>query len=139
MILWLQVGRLLELDRKSMQDLLLLAQIVPVGRAKANKILWEIMTGPALAPDHRDLSHMVTAKVYQARKTIDRPPREHGDLRYWEWSCYWTIPGPEMKWAACTVPDEEWDIYTEPGEKPVPPPACFVKRSSAPAAWSTWT
>ena len=137
--LWLKVGRLLELDRKSMQDLLMLAQVVPVGRTKANKILWEIMTGPALAVPHRDMSHMVTARVYQARKSMDRPPREHYDLKYWDWSCYWVIPAPEIKWACHTVPDEPWLLYTEPGQKPVAPPNCFVLKSSQRTSWNTWS
>ena len=140
--MWLKVGRLLELDRKSLMDLIMLAQVIPVGRTKANKIMWDLMTGPALEVPQRDMSHMVTSQVFQARKTMDRPPREHRDLERWDWSCYWTIPRREEKWACHIVPEVPWVPYTEHGEKPVPPPKCFVKRSSMGPGqqppWNTW-
>ena len=134
---WLKVGRLLELDRKSLMDLFMLAQVIPVGRTKANKILWDLLTGPALEEPQRDMSNLVTTWVYKARKTMDRPPREHGDLSRWDWPCYWEIDRKDLKWACFKVPVDDYVIFTEPGRKPVPPPYCFVKQSE-PAPWRTW-
>ena len=99
------------------------------------------MTGPALEEPQRDMSNLVTARVYQARKSMDRPPREHGDLRSWSWPCYWEIDRKEIKWACHTVPEVPYTIYSEPGQKPVPPPRCFVLKSSQnqqPSPWNNW-
>ena len=46
--LWIQVTRVLELDNKARRDLFLLAQSDLVGRTHANKLLWDLLTGPAL-------------------------------------------------------------------------------------------
>ena len=136
--MWLKVGRLLELDRKSLMDLFMLAQVIPVGRTKANKILWDLLTGPALEEPQRDMSNLVTARVYAARKTMDRPPREHNDLHKWDWPCYWEIDRKDLKWSCHKVPVDPYTIYTEPGRKPVPPPWCFVLKSEPQRPWSTW-
>ena len=137
--MWLKVGRLLELDRKSLMDLFMLAQVIPVGRTKANKILWDLLTGPALEEPQRDMSNLVTTWVYKARKTMDRPPREHGDLDRWDWPCYWEIDRKELKWACHQVPKiGTYEIYSGPGRKPVPPPDCFVERRGGGGGGGTW-
>ena len=52
----------------------LLAQSGQVGRAHANKILWQLLSGPALDPLYADLSNLVTHEVYKARENFDWPP-----------------------------------------------------------------
>ena len=135
---WLKVGRLLELDRKALMDLFMLAQVIPAGRTKANKILWDLLTGPALEEPQRDMSNLVTTRVYAARKTMDRPPREHGDLAKWDWPCYWEIDRKDLKWACFKVPKDNYVIYAGPGRKPVPPPDCFVVRRGGGGGGGTW-
>ena len=70
-----------------------------MGRAHANKILWDVLTGPALDPAYYDLSNLITHMVYQARKMFDRPPREHWDLDYWWWTCYERNYPSMRRWA----------------------------------------
>ena len=41
----------------------LLAQRGIVGRTHANKLLWKLLTGPALQPTYPDLSNLVTDMV----------------------------------------------------------------------------
>ena len=58
--MWKAAMKHLEFDRKAMRDLFLLAHAGIVGRAKANRILWELLTGPALDPVYEDMSHLVS-------------------------------------------------------------------------------
>ena len=85
---WMALMNLLELDRRARMDLFLLAQSGYFGRALANKTLWEILTGPAIDPPYWDMSHRVTQLVRIARRKFERPPRDHPDLKWWDWSCY---------------------------------------------------
>ena len=134
---WLRVMRVLELDPKARRDLFLLLQAGVVGRAHANKLLWHLLTGPAVDPDYVDLSNLVTHLVYRARRTFDRPPRQHGDLGWWSWSCYETLYRKDLKWHPQAVPRGPWTITTGPANEPLPPPAGFgipeVRVPGAPA------
>ena len=123
--IWIQIFVTLELDRKSQVDLLLLAQSGEAGRAEANEILWELLSVWALKPEYEDLSHKLTALVGKARKSIDRPPRNHRDLAWWRWSCYWE---PRHKqWAPSAVPRGPLRVITGPGGEPLPPPHCWAQ------------
>ena len=116
--LWQDIMALLELDKKACRDLLLLAQDGKVGRAYANKILWEIMSGPALDDRYIDLSNLVTHLIYKARRNFDRPPREHGDLRWWWWTCYSNLWRKEEKRDPEAVPKHRWGLLMDPGGMP---------------------
>ena len=122
---WLLVTQVLELDAKASRDLLLLAQSGRVGRAHANRILWETLTGPGLGPDYEDLSHLITNRVYLARRSFDRPPREHRDLSWWWWTCYESPYPKDLRWAPDEVPATRWVLQKGPGGKPLPPPECW--------------
>ena len=123
--LWLDVFKLLEFDKKARRDLLLLAQSGLVGRTHANKVLWYIMTGPALDPTSQDLSNLVTNMVYTARRDFDRPPREHEDLKWWWWTCYQFPYRRDLRWSPAELPKEAWQVNYGPGGKPLPPPECW--------------
>ena len=71
--LWLEIMLVVELDRKSAMDLILLAQSGAVGRASASKIMWNLMTDWALDRDHPNLSKRVTLAVRRARERFDMP------------------------------------------------------------------
>ena len=122
---WLRIMKFLELDMKAMRDLFLLAQAGYVGRTHANKVLWNILSGPACDPKYQDLSNLVTNLVYQARRDFDRPPREHRDLRWWDWSCYRDLWPWDRRWAPTAAPNRPWHVVRGPGGKPLPPPDCW--------------
>jgi len=79
-----QIFRVLELDRKAIMDWFLLAHSGIVGRTEANYILWYILD-LALQKPYLNLSNKVSALVGASRKTFDRPPKDHGDRRFWAW------------------------------------------------------
>ena len=116
---WILVFKVLELDNKARRDLMLLAQSGFVGRAHANKVLWEILSGPALDPKYQDLSNIVTQRVYKARRDFDRPPREHGDLSWWWWSCFETLYKRDMRWGPDQIPTHHWNLTTGNGGRPL--------------------
>ena len=120
---WAEILQVLELDVKSMWDLFLLAHQGRAGRSEANEILWDVLSGPALDPDYRDLSHKVTNLVGRARRHIDRPPARHEDRAYWTWSHYWVPRNPAFSPDA--VPREPFSIYTTPRGRPIAPPHCW--------------
>ena len=70
--LWHFVFLVLELDRKSQLDLMLLAHVGEAGRAKANEILWNLLSIWSLEEDYLDLSHKVTSKANNPEE--HRPP-----------------------------------------------------------------
>ena len=121
---WLACMKLLELDNKARRDLFLLLQSGYVGRAHANKLLWQLLSGPALDPEYVDLSNLTTHLVYQARKNFDRPPREHADLRWWWWTCYERLFKRDQCWGPDQVP-RHWNLVQGPGGRPLQPPACW--------------
>ena len=122
---WLEVFDVLELDLKARRDLMLLAQTGNVGRTHANKIMWTILSGPALEPKYLDISNLVTSMVFKARRDFDRPPREHGDLSWWWWTCYEHVYRRDLKWCPAQVPTSYWVLSVGPGERPLAPPACW--------------
>ena len=122
---WLLVMQVLELDLKARRDLFLLAQSGMVGRLHANKILWHLLTGPAIDSSYCDLSNLVTHEVYKARKNFDRPPREHKDLQWWWWTCYEWAYARDRKWGPGEVPKRRWNLQRGPGGKPLEPPHCW--------------
>ena len=81
-LLWREVMEVLELDRKARRDLFLLAQSGRVGRCHANKLLWDLLSGPALDPRHTDMSNWVSKEVLTHRRSFDWPPRNHADMKY---------------------------------------------------------
>ena len=123
-----QVLKVLELDQKAKRDLFLLMQSGSVGRCHGNKLLWNVMSGPALDPTYRDLSHLVTSEVYKARRDFDRPPRGHKDLDWWCWD-YYSYPIKQLKrWAPDALPNRPWSLQMGPGNKPLAPPDCWWAR-----------
>ena len=80
--LWLEIMLVVELDRKSAMDLILLAQSGAIGRAAANKIMWSLMTDWALDRDHPNLSKRVTVAVRKARERFDMPKKRDMDQRW---------------------------------------------------------
>lgn len=122
---WLLVMQVLELDMKATRDLFLLLQSGIVGRAHANKLLWNLLSGPALEPHYVDLSNLVTHMVYKARKDFDRPPREHADMAWWWWTCYEILYRKDRKWAPDEVPAARWTLSMGPGGRPQQPPECW--------------
>ena len=125
MQLWWEVFQVLELDKKSQLDLLMLAQGGPVGRSYANKILWDIMSNWALQRTYRDLSNKVTNEVNWARRNMDRPPRGYKDLEWWRWSCL-KDPMPRQRiWSPLSVPPPRWTLVMGAGGEPLPPPDCW--------------
>ena len=125
MQLWWEVFQVLELDKKSQLDLLMLAQSGPVGRSYANKILWDIMANWALQRTYRDLSNKVSNEVNWARKNMDRPPKGHQDLQWWTWRSYQHPVPRQSPWSPCTLPPNTWDLRMGAGGEPLPPPHCW--------------
>jgi hypothetical protein len=125
---WIECMVHLELDMKAQRDLLLLAQSGRVGRTHANHILWKTLQASVHDRSYEDLSRMVTHLVYTARRTFDRPPRDHADMNRWTWSYYVHCSWEEEAWAPEKVPyvhDGERNINTGLGGEPLPPPRCW--------------
>ena len=123
--LWLQVMKFREFDKKSMRDMFLLLQTWYVGRAHANRILWKLLSGPALDGQHKDLNNLVVNLIYKARRDFDRPPRGHADLSWWDWTCYQYLYMREQRWAPDQVPGRFWVLTMGPGQVPLAPPHCW--------------
>ena len=123
--LWIMASKFLEFDNKARRDLFLLAISGEVGRTYANKILWNIMTGPAVCKEYLDLSNLVTHEVYKARKQFDRPPRGHPDMDWWLWTWYDYNHKQDLMFSPTAVPNVTWRLVTGPGGKPLPPTQCF--------------
>ena len=121
---WAEILQFLELDRKSMWDLMLLAHQGKAGRTEANEILWILLSECALDPQYLDMSHKCTSLVGKARtKTLDRPPERHKDRDYWTWENYWVPRNPVFSPDA--VPrGGPIRVYTVRG-RPIPPPYCW--------------
>ena len=124
--MWRDCLMTLELDRKAQRDLFLLIHSGIVGRTKANRILWDLLTGPALEPPYQDLSSLVTHLVYGARKSFDRPPREHEDLRWWTWGHLSNLNDGDVPWSPRSGPERMLTaLCVGPGGLPLPPPRCY--------------
>ena len=123
--LWWEIFQVLELDRKSQLDLLMLAQSGQVGRAYANKILWDLLSDWALEGEYRDLSNKVSSDVGWARRNFDRPPRTSWDLEWWAWAAYQVPREGMVPWDPTSLPPQRWDLRLGPGGEPLPPPECW--------------
>ena len=119
---WQEVMQHLELDRKAMVDLFLLAHSGEAGRAEANEILWSLLSIWALKPEYEDLSHKTSSLVKRARRFIDRPPRTHDDRLSWCWKKTWEPRHPEFMPSA--VP-RDYSVVKGPGGVPLAPPQCW--------------
>ena len=122
---WMAIMNLLELDKKARRDLFLLAQSGRVGRVYANKLMWEILTTMAIEPPYLDMSHKVTTRVKAMRHLFDRPPRDHRDLAWWDWSYYMSVAKQDQRWAPEEVPRGNYYMKTAPDGTPLEPPACW--------------
>ena len=96
-----------------------------MGRTHANKILWQLLSGPALDPLYVDPSNLVTHEVFKARKYFDRPPRQHRHLEWWWWTCYETPYKGDLKWSPGAVPSGTWHRKEGDGGQPLQPPECW--------------
>ncbi len=121
---WVDVLSLLEMDLRSQRDLFLLAQAGIVGRTHANRILWSLLTGPAVDGTYEDISHLVTDAVYSARRTFDRPHRQRRANRSWSWSSYAWSRAEDRRWSPLSVPDPGYLLLGLGGE-PLQPPMCW--------------
>ena len=124
-LLWLEIFRTLELDRKAQADIFLLAHQGVCGRSEANEIIWDLLTDSALSKQYRDLSNQCSYKVGQARRYLDRPPAT--DLSWhqpdpWRWSRY---EGPRNMNFSPTVVPINYKLVTGPGGTPLVPPALW--------------
>ena len=135
---WQVALEILELDREAIEDIFLLVAQGDPGRAEANEILWTLLAELSLAdPPHRDLSRKCSSMVTDARKRIDRPPRDHRDRQWWSWKK--AIYPRDPVWAAAAVPRDP-RLLTGPGGVPLRPPACWAPPpppAPAPAAHGT--
>ena len=126
---WFYMMQMLELDRKVKMELFLLCQSGKVGRAYANKILFETLSCEALQKPYRTLSNLVSVKIKKARRLFDRPPREANDLRWWVWSCYVDVTYDNLGvWSPDAVPAELEFIRVGDGRQPLKPPQCWGMR-----------
>ena len=123
--MWRNVFSILELDRKAQRGMFLLIHSGVVGRTYANRILWDLLSGPALDPEYQDLSCMTTNKVYAARKLFDRPPRENEDLRWWRWEHLTCLHEGDLPWSPQAGPNRMVPLCVGPGGLPYPPPRCW--------------
>ena len=122
--LWRQAVDLLELDDASIEDLMLLVNQGPAGRAEGNEILWTLLAEVQFAePRHRDLSRKASSLITIARKRIDRPPHDHQDRRWWTWKK--AIFPRDPVWAASAVPKDA-RMLVGPRGRPLRPPACWA-------------
>ena len=119
---WMTIFWVLELDRKAQLDLMLLAHQGEVGRCEANEVLWQLLSIWALKPNYEDLSNKCTSMVYEARRHIDRPPKNHFDSWGWSWARYCVPRHPQ--WSPTAVP-RDVRVKTGPGGVPLAPPTCW--------------
>ena len=121
---WMDLCRVLELDNKARRDLMLMAHSGAPGRTCANKLLWDLCSYWALQPKYEDLSHKVSNELGWYRRTFDRPPRKHEDLRWWSWRAY-REPWDRFQAFDPRIVPRAPAITTGPGGRPLPPPECW--------------
>ena len=115
-VIWIEIFRTLELDKKAQADLFLLAHQGIAGRSEANEILWSVRTS------YRDLSHHCSSRVGDARQYLDRPGPQHWSWNTsapWTWSRYDTPRNPTF--SPLAVP-RAYNLVTGPGGIPLAPP-----------------
>ena len=122
---WMEILAVLEVDKKAMTSLFLLAQDGRVGRGHANHIMWTILSKYAVDPAYQDLSNIIVHLINKHRLDYDRPPREHKDLKWWSWTCYERLYSKDSAFAPDQVPRGRWYIREGPGDLPLPPPQCW--------------
>ncbi len=121
----------LELDRKARIDFILLYQSGHPGRTLANKIMWDLLSQCALDGEYLDLSNKVSSECYNARRKFDRPPEWHPDVSWWNWKFMFEVEEDDKRWSPTVVPEGDYELYTDAGGVPRPPPRCW--RPSRPA------
>ena len=126
--LWKRICVMIELDKKAIADLMLLAHSGEAGRCEANEVMWILLSDLCLRDDYEDLSKVTSSLVLNARKNIDRPPNTHRDFKTWYWAKYWVPRNP--KFAPSAVPLGAVVQRIE-GRAPVPPPDCWVVPSDS--------
>ena len=121
--LWHDIFLYIELDMKSIRDIMLLAHMGVAGRTEANEILWNLLSLWALKRDYLDLIHKTTSIVREARRHLKRPPATHRDRGSWRWQRYWE-PRHE-RFSPEKGPRAPFEVVTGPGGVPLEPPQCW--------------
>ena len=118
-----EVFQLLELDRKAIRDLMLLAHCGVVGRTAFNEIMWALLSEHGLQTEYRDLSRKASSMVQWKRRAFDRPPGNSSDRLIWGWEF---LKDPEHEdWSPTGVPQGSWALNRGPRGRPLPPPECW--------------
>lgn len=118
-----EVFQLLELDRKAIRDLMLLAHAGVVGRTAFNEIMWALLSEHGLQKEYWDLSRKASSMVQWKRRAFDRPPVTSPDRLIWSWKF---LSEPEHDaWHPQNVPQGAWTIKRGPRGRPLPPPECY--------------
>ena len=120
---------MLDIDEKSMIDMFLLLHSGEVGRASANKLLWDCLSSWALCGDpHKDISNLVTHEVGVARRVFDFPKAGMNDA--WNWDHMRLSDETREPFRRDVVPQqgEHWTLAKDLGDAPMPPPCCFNRQ-----------
>ena len=122
--MWVDVMKLLELDRKAQREMFLLAYSGPKGRTMANKFLHELLLQHATKdPAYRNLSSLVTSTIASMRKHLDRPPWFSEDMPDWDWWFLDYVRWGDRPWAPDEVPANlSLPHATGRNGEPLPPP-----------------
>jgi hypothetical protein len=133
---WLLIFQWMELDRKAVLDMVLLAHCGLPGRSEANRVLWELLSIWALKEEYVDISRKTSTLVWEARRHFERPPQADRDCLWWEPRHYVAPRLPQwsplaVEWHPVTL--EYLPTYPDINGDPQPPPACW-----APAAGGLW-
>ena len=119
--MWWTLFRVLELDNKAVTDWWLLLVSHAVGRACANKMMWDCLTSWAVQdPYYWDLSSWASSTVNFMRLSFDKPNPEN--VKYWSWAWHDVSLFPE--WCPRKVP-KYFIRVRHPDGTPLPPPACW--------------
>jgi hypothetical protein len=124
--------RLLELDIAAQRDVWLMYHSGLVARAYVNQMLWKVCAEECTARQQqgrfRDLSHLVSQKVIDARKQFERPPaNKEWELR-WDVHKSFVIPEPlvnSFSPVARNMPAGPWMLVRGRRMEPLPPPLCW--------------
>jgi hypothetical protein len=132
---WHLVFAWLELDKKSIWDLMTLAHCGLVGRSEANRVLWELLSVWALKDEYFDLSRKTSSLVSEAFLSFERPPFGDPDSARW-WHTHILEPRyPQWSPMAVRVHHVTGEFvrtYLDRDGLPQPPPGCW----DPPAAWT---
>ena len=125
--LWYKVLRMLDLDEKSMRGFFMLLHSGSVGRAAANKLLWNILSTWALDDPQKDISHMVTKEVGVARRVFDLPREDLMETTGWSWDRMRNSDETREAFRPKVVPTkgDHWELRADLEHVPLPPPGCF--------------